>query len=338
MDAGSKFSTGRLSGKVLRSVSRSFYVSIRILPRRLREPVALAYLLARSTDTVADTEGIARNVRAETLQKLSDMIQGEAPREAVVDLAASFVRLQDNAAERTLLESLPDCLEWLEQLNAEDRDEVRTVLDKITQGQTLDLLRFDNPAEICALPTAAELDQYTYLVAGCVGEFWTRLCFRHLRNFATMSEAKMLALGKHYGMGLQLTNILRDAGPDLRAGRCYFPEDELAAARMTPTQIFREPERFQAIYRKWIDKASRGLGAGMQYSRAIRDRRVRAATALPALIGTRTLALLSDAGATVLQRNLKVPRREVRRLILSLLFSFASRRRIDEMFDLSHKK
>ena len=332
MSARSKSPTGRLSGTILRSVSRSFYVSIRILPSRLREPVALAYLLARSTDTVADTEGIARNVRAETLQKLSDMIQGKAPRDANIDMTASFAPLQTNAAERTLLESLPDCLEWLEQLNADDRDDVRAVLDQITQGQMLDLLRFDNPAEIRALPTAADLHQYTYLVAGCVGEFWTRVCFRHLRKFASMSEAKMLVLGKQYGMGLQLTNILRDAGPDLRAGRCYFPEDELTAARMTSAQILREPERFQVIYRKWIEKAARGLESGMQYSRAIRNRRVRAATVLPALIGTRTLALLRAAGATALNRNLKVPRREVRGMILSIAISFASRRKIDEMF------
>jgi phytoene/squalene synthetase len=37
------------------SVSRSFYLTIRFLPRPLREPVGLAYLLARATDTIADT-------------------------------------------------------------------------------------------------------------------------------------------------------------------------------------------------------------------------------------------------------------------------------------------
>ncbi len=41
----------------------------------------------------------------------------------------------------------------------------------------LDLERFDNPKEVRVLGTAADLDEYTYLVAGCVGEFWTRLCF-----------------------------------------------------------------------------------------------------------------------------------------------------------------
>ena len=88
----------------------------------------------------------------------------------------------------------------------------------------LDLQRFDNPHEIRALSTAADLDEYTYLVAGCVGEFWTRLCFRHVRQFSSRTEDEMLALGRRYGMALQLINVLRDAGSDLRAGRCYFPE------------------------------------------------------------------------------------------------------------------
>lgn len=321
-----------LQTALLRSVSRSFYLSIRFLPAQLREPIALAYLLARTTDTVADTTGISRSVRIETLKMLSDGIQGKASREVVVDLVASFVPLQENQSERQLLGSLPDCLVWLERIEQADRADIRLVLEKITRGQMLDLQRFDNPQEIRALSTAADLDEYTYLVAGCVGEFWTRLCFRHVRNFANLTEDEMLALGKRYGMALQLINVLRDAGSDLRGGRCYFPEFELAAAHLTASQIFSEPERFQPIYRTWLEKAKAGLECGVQYSRAIENGRVRAATVLPALIGARTLALLDAAGPTALQRTVKVPRREVRAMILSLAVAFASCRAIDTMF------
>src|SRR5256886_649673 len=149
---------------------------------------------------------------------------------------------------------------------------------------------------LLALSSAAELDECTYLVAGCVGEFWTRLCFRHVWNFAGWSEDEMLALGKRYGRALQLVNVLRDAGDDLRQGGCYFPEYELREAHLTASQILSEPKRFQPIYQTWLAKAKTGLEWGVQYSRAIRDRRVRAATVLPALIGARTLALLDEAG------------------------------------------
>jgi farnesyl-diphosphate farnesyltransferase len=332
MNAAPRVSIRKLQTAVLRSVSRSFYLSIRFLPAQLREPIALAYLLARATDSVADTPEISNLVRIETLKMLSDGIQGKASRDVVVDLIASFVPLQANKSERDLLQALPDCLNWLEQMEQADRNDIRVVLDKITRGQMLDLERFDNPNEIRALGTAADLDEYTYLVAGCVGEFWTRLCFRHVRNFTNLSEDQMLALGKRYGMALQLINVLRDAGADLRAGRCYFPEYELNAAHLTPSQIFSEPERFQPIYRGWLDKAKTGLECGMQYSRAIENRRVRAATVLPGLIGARTVELLNAAGPMVLQRTVKVPRWEVRKMILSLAITFGSRKVTDAMF------
>jgi farnesyl-diphosphate farnesyltransferase len=330
---GSGRRSGNLRTAILRSVSRSFYLSIRFLPRQLREPIALAYLLARTTDTVADTARIPGTVRMEALKMFSDGILGKASRKMVVNQVASFVPLQENAAERTLLDSLSDCLEWLEQVERADRDDIRAVLEKITHGQMLDLHRFNDTTKVRALETAADLDEYTYLVAGCVGEFWTRLCFRHLQNFASLIQDEMLALGRRYGMGLQLINVLRDAGPDLRAGRCYFPNDELVAIDLSAAQILSESDRLQPIYKRWMDKAQDGLACGMQYSRAIRNRRVRAATVLPALIGARTLALLRQAGASALHQTIKVPRREVREMILSLVVHLASRSRIDSIFE-----
>src|SRR5437879_11825050 len=116
----------------------------------------------------------------------------------------------------------------------------------MTRGQMLDLQRFDDPQEIRALATAVDLDEYTYLVAGCVGEFWTRLCFRHVRNFSGLSEDEMLALGKLYGMSLQLINVLRDVGADLRAANCSFPESEQTAGTLTTAPILSAPVLSQA--------------------------------------------------------------------------------------------
>ena len=300
---------------------------------QLRDPIALAYLLARATDTVADTAQISGKMRMETLQLLSNGIQGTASRDVVTKLVGSFVSLQENVSERHLLHSLPDCVAGLEGMEHADRNDIRIVLERITRGQMLDLERFDNPQQIQALGTAADLDEYTYLVAGCVGEFWTRLCFRHVRQFASRTEDEMLALGKRYGMALQLINVLRDAGSDLRAGRCYLPEHELSAVHLAPSQILSEPERFQPVYRTWLEKANAGLMSGMEYSRAIKNRRVRAATVLPALIGARTLSLLQASGPVALQHTVKISRAQVHAMILSLTLTFASRRRIDAIFD-----
>jgi farnesyl-diphosphate farnesyltransferase len=279
-----KADISQLRGAVLKSVSRSFYLSIRLLPAKLRDPIALAYLLARATDTIADTAEIEVPLREQQLIALANRIQGS--NSAPPDFSA-FAQRQTNPAERTLIEQLPLCFTWLESLENADRADVQRVLATINEGQLLDLRR-------PVLQTAEELDRYTYLVAGCVGEFWTRVCFRQLPNFSTKPEAEMLQLGVAYGKGLQLINIIRDAGADQRAGRSYLPAGEL---------------------HRWLQQAEQGIASGIEYSCAILPWRVRLATVLPALIGARTLQLLDRAGAEVFQRKVKVPRAEVRRIL-----------------------
>jgi len=294
-----------LRGPVLRSVSRSFYLSLRFLPAALREPLSLAYLLARATDTIADTPEPPVALRTDALARLAAGIQGTAGKQMAAQLRESFAPLQSDEAERTLIDRLPALLDWLDELEPGDRDEVRSVLEKINRGQRLDLERFDARPSLKALRTAAELEEYTYLVAGCVGEFWTRLCFAHVKNISERSESEMSALGARYGQGLQLVNILRDAGNDLRHGRCYFPADELSSLGVSADEILRDPARVFPLVEEWRKKAERGVEAGMEYAGAIRNRRVRFATALPALIGARTLALLRDAGADALIRRMR---------------------------------
>jgi len=306
-----------LRGPLLRSVSRSFYLSLRFLPKALRDPLSLAYLLARATDTIADTPEPPVSLRTDALRDLAAAIQGTASREAAETLRKSFARLQSDDAERTLIEQLPALLDWLGELPADDRAEVRSVLVKINRGQALDLERFGEADKIRALKNAAELDEYTYLVAGCVGEFWTRLCFAHVKNFSARPESEMRDLGVRYGQGLQLINILRDAGDDLRNGRCYFPADELDSLGLKPSEILGDPAQIKPVMKKWREKAENGIEGGMEYAAAIRNRRVRFATALPAKIGKRTLALLREAGADALTRRIKVPRGDVRKMILS---------------------
>ena len=87
----------------------------------------------------------------------------------------------------------------------------------------------------CRLKDSVELDRYTYLVAGCVGEFWTEMMAAHTRPLATWDMARMSELGVRFGKALQLTNVLRDVSKDLRLGRCYLPQTELEAAGGRPS-------------------------------------------------------------------------------------------------------
>jgi farnesyl-diphosphate farnesyltransferase len=323
---------GQLLGPILRDVSRSFFISIRLLPRRLREPIGLAYLLARTTDSLADSGNVPLEARIEALQKLAAVIQQDDGEENMRQLSKSFDSFQPNASERRLLDVLPDCLRMLSLLNPADRADIRNVLSSINRGQLLDLQRFGESATIQALPTAAELDQYTYLVAGCVGEFWTALCSRYLEKFSRKSEAEMARLGVQYGKALQLINILRDLQADLASGRCYLPADELSAAGLKPADIMTHSDTVLSVYRKWLDLAQAGLEAGMDYILAIEHFRVRAATALPAIIGAKTLTLLRDAGTGAVQKKLKISRKEVRGTVAAVALTLAGRDSLRAMF------
>ncbi|GIX49872.1 MAG: hypothetical protein KatS3mg132_066 [Limisphaera sp.] len=73
--------------ELLRATSRSFYLSLRVLPARVREPIAVAYLLARTTDTVADAGTIAVANRLRLLETMRLQILGLAPPGPIPEIA-----------------------------------------------------------------------------------------------------------------------------------------------------------------------------------------------------------------------------------------------------------
>jgi farnesyl-diphosphate farnesyltransferase len=319
--------------ELLHGVSRSFYLSIRLLPGRLRAPVGLAYLMARAADTVADTTALAADRRLAMLERLEAAFAiGRLDAGLAADLP-EFAAAAAQPQESALLRRLPQCFGPWAALDEADRADVQAVLARIVRGQALDLQRFPGPAAPQAVPDAAALNEYAYLVAGCVGEFWTDLCQRHIDGYARLPHQQMRALGRSFGIGLQLVNIVRDAGEDLAAGRCYFPADELAAAGLEPGTITAQPGRFLPLWQHWQDGAMRHLRDGMEYAIAVNPRRVRAGVALPALIGQRTLLRLRAAGPQALGLRVKVPRREVHALLARLAFTWASRRALQAEWD-----
>ena len=299
---------------LLAAVSRSFFLSIKCLPAGVRAPVGLAYLLARASDTIADSAEAPAPLRLKCLAAFREMI-GRGATEGGIQFVRSAI-VPEDAAERELIAKIPRCLEWLAALDGRDRSDVVEVLGKIIRGQELDVERFADRSTINALQNETELDEYTYLVAGCVGEFWTGICFRHVKNFARLDAGRMRALGANFGKGLQLVNILRDMPADLRAGRCYLPADELARAGVTPQGIADSPQQCRAVFDRWLAQAGAHMDDAFRYIEAVGNRRVRFACVLPWYLGMRTLALMRAKPPLETPGRVKVTRREVRALLL----------------------
>jgi farnesyl-diphosphate farnesyltransferase len=312
-----------LPGDLLKATSRSFYLTLRVLPTAVRPQIGLAYLLARTTDTIADTELVPLVQRLEALQKLRERILGQSS--APLNFG-ELARQQNSSAERVLLEKVEDSLAPLQTLSPADLKLVRDVLVTITSGQELDLHRFarSSAGKITALETAAELDDYTYRVAGCVGEFWTKICRAHLFPDARLDEKQFIADGIRFGKGLQLVNILRDLPADLKNGRCYLPTQRLDDAHLFP-EILLSPaaaEKFLPLFHEYLDKAESHLAAGWRYTNTLPfgQFRVRLGCAWAVLFGVRTIAKLRTASVIELRQRVKISRAEVWRIVfISLL-------------------
>jgi farnesyl-diphosphate farnesyltransferase len=298
---------------LLRDVSRSFYLTLRVLPREIRPQVSLAYLLARASDTIADTRAVAKTERVAILRRMQDSIRNPSVGATVLSRALMEPGSRQECrshGEATLLEQLGDCFEMLGSLSAEDQILIRQLLQTIISGQIFDLEKFpgESERELVALANDEELDRYTYMVAGCVGEFWTRMCGAHFKELGCWSSRVMEELGVRFGKGLQLVNVLRDVPKDLRIGRCYLPVKE--------PQLLLDPQNFAQIrplYTGWLDTAVGHLDAGWQYAMQIPPGlwRLRLACVWPIWIGLKTIARLRQANPLDPSHRIKVSRGEV---------------------------
>jgi farnesyl-diphosphate farnesyltransferase len=287
--------------EILRRTSRSFYLTIRLLPRSVRGDVALAYLLARATDNMADCSAASHLQRLAMLNSARASLH--APSIAGYE-AREWIGFHRDPAEQQLLSALPQL--W-SRMHAQKDGLVAGVLGSILEGQIFDLQRF---AADSAPLSDDELARYTYLVAGSVGEFWTDLCLARLGDFAEDPPDVMRQRARHYGQALQLVNILRDRRMDETLGRSYVTATDAA---------------------RWTEQARAWLADGAVYCASLRSGRLRYATLLPALLGARTLSLVAAQHAEALTPA-KVSRSELRKWMFRSLPVWWSAQSIGTLF------
>ncbi len=299
----------QLVGPLLKAVSRSFYLTLRVLPAPIRSQISLAYLLARATDTIADTNAVPRAKRIALLRELQSLTR--------IPALGALAENQALPAERVLLERLDECLALLDTFSAIDRRLIQQLLSTIITGQIFDLETF--PGNLVAIADDSALDRYTYLVAGCVGEFWTEMCQAHLAGLGQLSVAE----GIRFGKGLQLVNILRDMPRDYAIGRCYLPvRNPLDQSEVLP------------VYAKWLDVATAHLDAGWQYTLTItaNQKRLQLACIWPLWIGLKTIGRLRRANPLAATQRVKVSRIEVYGIMAQSILRAGNTSALDKVY------
>jgi farnesyl-diphosphate farnesyltransferase len=281
---------------LLREHARTMTLSLRILPHSLRDPLGLAYLLARASDTIADSGRMEPAERVACLEQIRSALAAPPPGK----LAPLTLPEELSETERRLIHALPDLFALLGE--SPDREELTALWREILEGQICDLRRFSPGSEP---PDRAELERYCDLVAGSVGRCWTRLIARHAPGTPISPVGELLQLASEYGKGLQLLNILRDREEDRVIGRRYIEEGQV--------------EELLELTRGW-------LASGERYLRALRPGRILMASALPLDLAKATLPLVAVAPLGV---RAKLPRSAVRRILIGSLRSLWLPRRAD---------
>jgi len=318
--------------QLLKSTSRAFYLSLRILPKQVRKPISLAYLMARAADTITDTPNISALVKIKSLDAIKLGLSNDK-----TDL--NFTSLSENNASQTLTElenqlvkAIPIILTCIQSLNSTDYIQVKNVVLTLIQGMEMDLRYFSDPINksgILSLTNSDELDQYTYLVAGCVGPFWTELSFANESKLKNTDVSFMSSLGIDFGKALQMTNILRDCPSDIRLGKCYIPDEDLNELKLSHSDLLNpiHTKAVKQLLANQIDKTLNLYQSAERYVLSIpaTKMRLRLAVLWPLLLGLGTLNALALKETWIQSDSVaKVSRFWVYKMMLKSLFFVTS--------------
>ena len=204
---------------ILESVSRTFALTIPLLPNGLEKVVGNTYLLCRIVDTIED----ATCVDPTTKQELSTLFI-----KTVLDhsLSEQFVREclialinHPNHNEKDLIENIPRVLRVLQSCDERQRHAVAKCVQIMSEGMSYFHIRQNQSG----LEDLQEFEKYCYVVAGVVGEMLTTLFALHSPAFAkAISGKESLAIA--FGQALQMTNILKDSPEDQLRGVSWKPK------------------------------------------------------------------------------------------------------------------
>jgi len=222
--------------QLLERTSRTFALSIPMLPEPTRSQVTLAYLLFRIADTFEDAASWPKRRRVRALNEFAELVESGASGE--VDCAALAERAEGAVSSWTgeirsgdlpsshqgyleLLEATPQVLCRYLELPDEARRIVGHHTVRTARGMAGFVERADDGGRL-VLDDEDDLVRYCYVVAGIVGELLTDLFV--LGRPALAADADYLETrAATFGEALQLVNILKDADDDAEEGRRFLP-------------------------------------------------------------------------------------------------------------------
>lgn len=241
--------------QMLKETSRTFYIPITLLGKTLKHTVGSAYLGMRAIDEIEDHETIDKEVKQQLLRTTSALLKESFDREAYEQLVAPY---NDMLPEVTL--RLAD---WILVCPEGIREKVQEYTSVMAAGMA-DWVERD-----WLIESREDLDDYTYCVAGLVGELLAYIW----DWYDGTKTSKENAIG--YGRGLQAVNILRNQEEDY---------DE-RGVRFIPTGWTREDV---------FEYAEENLKLGDAYLDVITSHRIKLFSKIPLALAKKTLETMQS--------------------------------------------
>ena len=203
---------------ILESVSRTFALTIPLLPPNLEKVVGNTYLLCRIVDTIEDAPGIDAITKQDLSASFVKTVLGEQNPKQFTEQCAIALSGHNNQSEKDLIQNIPRVLRVLETCDVQQRQAVARCIQIMSDGMSYFHTR-QNPL---GLENLAQFEKYCYVVAGVVGEMLTTVFALHSPNFSkAIAQREYLSIS--FGQALQMTNILKDSPEDRERGVSWKP-------------------------------------------------------------------------------------------------------------------
>lgn len=192
---------------LLKATSRTFYIPISLLPKGLKEAVASAYLCMRAIDQIEDHPDLDYVVKAKLLRQISLNLQAGTATSVAADFAEGLSDFGSHLEEVSLRIG-----EWAllapESIAPRIWDATAAMADRMAYWAERNW----------RIKTEADLNQYTFSVAGAVGLMLSDIWAWHDGTATNRTDAIS------FGRGLQAVNILRNHTEDVRRGADFYPD------------------------------------------------------------------------------------------------------------------
>lgn len=208
----------------LNLVSRTFAITIPLLPPIIERAAGCAYLLCRIVDTIEDASCLSVAEKVGLSELFLAACLNHKPISEFVQACSKALELHPNLAERDLIAHTATVVRILHRCPANQQSAILRCITIMSQG----MARFHAKQNPLGLKNLQEFEEYCYVVAGVVGEMLTSLFAAHSPLFA-QAIAKQESLAIAFGQALQMTNILKDSLDDQARGVSWLPQNSTHA-------------------------------------------------------------------------------------------------------------